>query len=113
MTFLSIYNLILQIFHAKPIKRGILGAITIILSKDIDKYAFVCGSNFFESDVNLQLVRFFCQAKTCQNALLWAGPRASASPELFHFLLRPCHLLDANCSCFRRVAEMAKLIMFM
>ena len=28
-----------------------VGASTIILSKDIDKYAFMCGSNFYESDV--------------------------------------------------------------
>ena len=31
----------------RPLKRGIL----IILSKDIDKYAFMCGSNFYETDV--------------------------------------------------------------
>ena len=36
----------------RPLKRGILGASTIILSKDIDKYAFTCGSNFYETDVN-------------------------------------------------------------
>ena len=35
----------------RPLKRGILGASTIILSKDIDKYAFMCGSNFYETDV--------------------------------------------------------------
>ena len=35
----------------RPLKRGILGASTIILSKDIDKYAFMCGSNFNETDV--------------------------------------------------------------
>ena len=34
----------------RPLKRGILGASTIILSKDIDKYAFMCGSNFNETD---------------------------------------------------------------
>ena len=33
-----------------PLKRS---ASTIILSKDIDKYAFMCGSNFYESDVIL------------------------------------------------------------
>ena len=37
----------------RPLKRGILGASTIILSKDIDKYAFMCGSNFYETDINL------------------------------------------------------------
>ena len=39
----------------RPLKRGILGASTIILSKDIDKYAFMCGSNFNETDVTLEL----------------------------------------------------------
>ena len=34
-----------------PLKRGILGASTIILSKYIDKYA----SNFYESDVKMKL----------------------------------------------------------
>ena len=34
------------------LKRGILGASTIILSKNIDKYAFMCGSNFYETDVS-------------------------------------------------------------
>ena len=34
------------------LKRGILGASTMILFKDIDKYAFMCGSNFYETDVN-------------------------------------------------------------
>ena len=36
----------------RPLKWGILGASTIILSKEIDKYAFMCGSNFYESDVS-------------------------------------------------------------
>ena len=35
----------------RPLKRGILGASTIIPSKDIDKYAFMCGSNFYETDI--------------------------------------------------------------
>ena len=35
----------------RPLKRGILGASTIILSKDIDRYAFMCGSIFYETDV--------------------------------------------------------------
>ena len=34
------------------LERGILGASTIILSKDIDKYAFMCGSHFYETDVS-------------------------------------------------------------
>ena len=38
-----------------PLKRGILGANTIILSKDIEKYAFMCGLNFNETDVNTYL----------------------------------------------------------
>ena len=37
----------------RPLKLGTLGASTIILSKDIDKYAFMCGLNFYETDVNL------------------------------------------------------------
>ena len=35
----------------RPLKRGILGASTIILSKDIDNYAYKCRSNFYRSDV--------------------------------------------------------------
>ena len=31
----------------RPLKRGS----AIILSKDIDKYAFMCGSNLYETDV--------------------------------------------------------------
>ena len=36
----------------RPLKQGILGASTIVISKDIDKYAFMCGSNFNETGVN-------------------------------------------------------------
>ena len=36
----------------RPLKRGILGASTIILSIDIDKYAFMCGSFFYETNVS-------------------------------------------------------------
>ena len=36
----------------RPLKQGILGASRIILSKDIDKYTFMCGSNFYETDVS-------------------------------------------------------------
>ena len=53
MSFFAYSNLILQISHAMTLKRGILGVSTIILSKDIDKYAFMCGSNFNETDVIL------------------------------------------------------------
>ena len=35
----------------RPFKQGILGASTTILSTVIDKYAFMCGSKFYESDV--------------------------------------------------------------
>ena len=34
-----------------PLKQGILGASIIILSKVIDKNTFMCGSNFYETDV--------------------------------------------------------------
>ena len=34
----------------RPLNRGIVGASTKILSKYIDKYAFMCGSIFYESD---------------------------------------------------------------
>ena len=37
----------------RPLKRGILGARTIILFIDIDKFAFTFGLNFYESDVIL------------------------------------------------------------
>ena len=40
---------------SRPLKRGILGASTIILSKDIHKYAFMCGLNFNETDVILMI----------------------------------------------------------
>ena len=35
----------------RPLKQGILGASTTILSKNIDKHASMCGSNFNETDV--------------------------------------------------------------
>ena len=35
----------------RPLKRGILGPSTTILSNDIDEYAFMCGLNFYETDV--------------------------------------------------------------
>ena len=46
---------------ARPLKWGILGASTIILSIDIDKYAFICGSNSYESDVTFKkmIQKFF------------------------------------------------------
>jgi hypothetical protein len=42
----------------RPLKRGKLCASTKVLSKDIDKYAFMCGSNFFETDVIRHLIKF-------------------------------------------------------
>ena len=57
-TYISILLLFWQILiqyckwlMPRPLKRSILGANTLILSKDIDKYAFMCGSIFYESDV--------------------------------------------------------------
>ena len=45
----------------RPLKQGILGASTIILSKDIDKYVFICDLNFDETDVFFLLcIYFFC-----------------------------------------------------
>ena len=41
----------------RPLKWGILGASTIILSEDIGKYAFMCGSNFYETDVKFEKFR--------------------------------------------------------
>ena len=38
---------------SRTLKKGILGASTITLSKDIDKYAFVCGLDFYETDVSM------------------------------------------------------------
>ena len=48
---------------------GILGASTIILSKDIDKYAFICGSNFYETDLNYQLWNFKLGDIDCERYL--------------------------------------------
>jgi hypothetical protein len=49
----------------RPLKRGILGASTIILSKDIDKYVFMCGSNLNETDV-----RFYLNDLNCAYSLI-------------------------------------------
>ena len=38
----------------RSLKQGIIGASTTILSKNIDKYASMCGSNFNETDVTLK-----------------------------------------------------------
>ena len=42
----------------RQLRQGIIGASTIILSKDINKYAFMCGSNFYESDVMFDSRKF-------------------------------------------------------
>ena len=60
MAFLANSDLILQISHAKrPLKRGILVASTIILSKDIDKYAFMCRLTFYETDAKVLFTKPF------------------------------------------------------
>ena len=51
----------------RPLKRGILGASTIILSKDIDKYAFMCGSNFYESDVKQYVIIYDGKVNECKS----------------------------------------------
>jgi len=54
----------------RPLKRGMLGASTIIPVLGwtaIDKYAYMCGSNFYESDVNQQATSTF----------LWIKPESS------------------------------------
>ena len=48
----------------RPLKLSILGAsCTIILSKDIDKYAFMCDSNFYESVVINCAILKVCHTK--------------------------------------------------
>ena len=47
----------------RPLKRGILGASTIILSKDIDKYAFMCGLNFYETDSSQKVFKNIFHAR--------------------------------------------------
>ena len=42
----------------RPLKRGILGASTIVLSKDIDEYDFMGDWNFYETDVILMIEVF-------------------------------------------------------
>ena len=57
----------------RQLKRGILGASTIILSKDIDKYAFMCGLNFYETAVNYEHVKFKCDFITTFNPIANRG----------------------------------------
>ena len=75
----------------RPIKRGILGGSTIILSKDIDKYVFMCGSNLYESYVmNSYWKRsgqnvFLCSDSIAQSSLVKPsnGDFMRASPTYF------------------------------
>ena len=48
----------------RPLKRGIQCASTIVLSKDIDEYAFMCDWNFYETDVILMIEVFTLNCKT-------------------------------------------------
>ena len=54
----------------RPLKRKILGASTIILSKDIDKYTSMCGLNFYEPDINkLEQLEFkYWDLETCRKS---------------------------------------------
>ena len=54
MTFMANSNLILQM--PRPLQRG---ASTIILSKDINEYAFMCGSNFYGTVVSTYLFALY------------------------------------------------------
>ena len=47
----------------RPFKRGILGASTIILSKDIDKYAIMCGQNVYETDSSQKVFKNIFHAR--------------------------------------------------
>ena len=40
----------------RPFKQGILSVSKIILTKDIDKYAFMCGSYLNETDVIISVI---------------------------------------------------------
>ena len=48
----------------RPSKRAMLGASTIILYKDIDKYAFMCGLIFYETDVKVLFTKPFQSSPT-------------------------------------------------
>ena len=52
MTFLANSNLILQISHAKTFKmRYTMCQYNNPIQIDIDEYAFMCGLNFYETDI--------------------------------------------------------------
>ena len=61
----------------RPLIRGILGASAIILSKDIDKYAFMRCSNFNETDVTF--IQDIFQEK--QTSLLASGQSWKFLPQ--------------------------------
>ena len=73
----------------RPLKRGILGASTIILSKAIDKYAFMCGSNFYETDVICRdvICRLFC-FMYLSSVLLYMKNKEKFYAKIGHFLLQ-------------------------
>ena len=56
--FLKILIQYCKFFTPRPLKWGIKGASTIILSKDIDKYAIMCDSDFYESDIISQMKKW-------------------------------------------------------
>ena len=68
----------------RPLKWGILGASTIILYKDIDKYAFMCGSNFYETDVISRLFAFMYLS----SVLLYMKNKEKFYAKIGHFLLQ-------------------------
>ena len=71
----------------RPLKRGILGASTIILAKDIDKYAFMCGSNFYETDfICLKWYTTEKNQATSQKSLVCITTMVSQSVEWFWWL---------------------------
>ena len=53
MICLENYNLILQISHAKTFKTRYTRCQYNNPRTAIDKYAYMCGSNFYESDVSM------------------------------------------------------------
>ena len=77
-----------------------LGASTTILSKDIDRYAFMCGSNFYESDIMWSIAIYmgsrvgfeFCRQmaltairQTCGYGDMGSGSRQGLSATLTLF----------------------------
>ena len=83
----------------RPLKRGILGVSTIILSKDIDKYAFMCGSNSYESDVTILAQNIKTHARTFSNFYIPAAllELKAQPPDLVNSVLLRFAVCD---SCF-------------